>query len=41
MLAKILKKNMDVRDILKLFQASDPSSHFIQRQLHLNIYVLK
>ena len=27
-------------DILKLFQASDPSSHFILRQLHLNIYVL-
>ena len=26
--------------ILKLFQASDPSSHFILRQLHLNIYVL-
>ena len=27
-------------DILKLFQASDPSSHFILRQLRLNIYVL-
>ena len=27
-----------MRDILKLFQASDPSSHFILRQLHLNIY---
>ena len=27
-------------DVLKLFQASDPSSHFILRQLHLNIYVL-
>ena len=27
-------------DNLKLFQASDPSSHFILRQLHLNIYVL-
>ena len=27
-------------DILKLFQASDPSSHFILLQLHLNIYVL-
>ena len=27
-------------DILKLFQASDPSSHFILRQLYLNIYVL-
>ena len=27
-------------DILKLFQASDPSSHFILRQLHLNIFVL-
>ena len=28
------------RDILKLFQPSDPLSHFILRQLHLNIYVL-
>ena len=27
-------------DILKLFQASDPLSHFILRQLHLNIHVL-
>ena len=27
-------------DILKLFQASDPLSHFILRPLHLNIYVL-
>ena len=27
-------------DILKLLQASDPSSHFILRQLQLNIYVL-
>ena len=42
MLAKIFKKNMDVTmcDILKLFQASDPLSHFILRPLHLNIYVL-
>ena len=42
MLAKIFKKNMDVwyHDILKLFQASDPLSHFILRPLHLNIYVL-
>ena len=43
MLAKIFKKNMDVTmcDILKLFQASDPLSHFILRPLHLNIYVLR
>ena len=40
MLAKIFKKNMDVWHILKLFQASDPLSHFILRPLHLNIYVL-
>ena len=39
MLAKILRKTW-MCDILKLFQASDPSSHFILRQLHLNIYVL-
>ena len=25
-------------DILKFFQASDSSSHFILRQLHLNIH---
>ena len=39
MLPRFLRKTW-MCDILKLFQASDPASHFILRQLHLNIYVL-
>ena len=40
MLAKILRNKNGCVISKKLFQASDPSSQLILRQLHLNIYVL-
>ena len=40
MLVKTGKENMDVWYPQIMFQASDPLSHFILWQLHLNIYTL-